>query len=147
MSSRAERFDNVGADGLDWFERLTGFRETSYGETQFHLSALDGRLHSRGTDRTYGVGTLTLPLLAELRTAMGAVRQPGGVRLSIVEGDVRAMSKGGPSTVGLILEEHGSPPLRPRPRSRTAACLGQGPSSPGHSGAIPAGDRCTHPTD
>ena len=78
---------------MDWFERLTGFRETLYAETQSRLSVIDGRLHSPGTDRTYAVGTLTLPSLAELRSAAGAVRRSGRLRLSIVEGDVRAMHR------------------------------------------------------
>ncbi|TXN75523.1 hypothetical protein FV228_03630 [Methylobacterium sp. WL18] len=78
---------------MDWFERLTGFRERSYAETQARLSVIDGRLHSHGTDRTYRIGTLTLPSLAELRTTASAVRQPGRPRLSIVEGDVRAMHR------------------------------------------------------
>jgi hypothetical protein len=78
---------------MDWFERLTGFRERSYAETQARLSVIDGRLHSHGTDQTYAVGTLTLPSLAELRTAAGVVRRSGRSRLSIVEGDVRAMHR------------------------------------------------------
>ena len=78
---------------MDWFERLTGFRETSYAETQSRLSVIDGRLHSRGMDRTYAVGALTLPSLAELRSAASAVRRSGQPRLSIVEGDVRAMHR------------------------------------------------------
>ncbi|SFM04992.1 hypothetical protein [Methylobacterium pseudosasicola] len=78
---------------MDWFERLTGFRETWYAETQSRLSVIDGRLHSRNTNRTYAVGTLTLSSLAELRSAASAVRRSGQLRLSIVEGDVRTMHR------------------------------------------------------
>lgn len=74
---------------MDWFERLTGFREGPYAETQARLSVADGRL--TGGDRGYAVGTLTLPSLAELRADTGDIRLPGRLRLSIVEGDVRTM--------------------------------------------------------
>lgn len=93
MSWQAERFDGARADSMDWFERLTGFRETSYVETQSRLSVINGRLHSRATHRTYAVGTLTLPSLAELRTTAGNVRRSGRLQLSIAEGDVRAMHR------------------------------------------------------
>lgn len=78
---------------MDWFKRLTGFPELSYKEVQARLSVIDGRLNSSGTDRTYGVGDFTLPSLAELRAAAGDERHPGRLRLSIAEGDVRAMHR------------------------------------------------------
>lgn len=78
---------------MDWFERLTGFREASYAETQARLSVRDGRLISAGADHSYAVGALSLPSLAELRTAAAAVVLPGRARLSIVEGDVREMHR------------------------------------------------------
>lgn len=99
----AKRSHDTEADGMDWFERLTGFRETSYTETQSRLSVIDGRLHSRDTDRTYAVGTLTLPSLAELRTAAAAVRRPGRLQLSIAEGDVREMH-GHPQNRGALFQ-------------------------------------------
>ena len=76
---------------MDWFERLTGFRECPYEETQRKLSVSDGRLHGHGTDRSHAFGTLTLPSLADLRTGAGEVVRSGRLRLSIAEGDVRAM--------------------------------------------------------
>ncbi|GJD51212.1 hypothetical protein OPKNFCMD_3964 [Methylobacterium crusticola] len=78
---------------MDWFERLTGFREGSYGETQARLSVAEGRLRCRGTERSCAVGTLTLPSLAELRAGAGASDPPGRARLSILEGDVRALHR------------------------------------------------------
>ena len=76
---------------MDWFERLTGFRETRYAESQAQLLMVNGHLVKRGTDQSYAVGTLSLPSLAELRVAAAAVDRPGKLRLSVVEGDVRAM--------------------------------------------------------
>lgn len=78
---------------MDWFERVTGFRETGYGETQARLRLIDGRLVREGTDETFAVGTLTLPSLAELRKMATSVERPGRLRLTIVEGDVRAMHR------------------------------------------------------
>ncbi|GJD92404.1 hypothetical protein BHAOGJBA_5958 [Methylobacterium hispanicum] len=78
---------------MDWFERLTGFREAGYQETQARLRIVDGRLVREGSAESYAVGTLTLPSLAELRTAAAGVHRPGRLRLSIVEGDARALHR------------------------------------------------------
>lgn len=78
---------------MDWFERLTGFREADYKKTQARLRIVDGRLVREGSDESYAVGTLTLPSLAELRTAAAGVHRPGRLRLSIVEGDARALHR------------------------------------------------------
>ena len=74
---------------MDWFERLTGFREGSYTETQSKLAVVDGRL--QGGKRGYAVGTMTLPSLAELRRETADIQANGRLKLSIVEGDVRTM--------------------------------------------------------
>lgn len=76
---------------MDWFERLTGFPESGYGATQARLSVIDGRLRCAGTDRSYAVGAFSMPSLSELRSRAGAVDRPGRPKLTIVEGDVRAM--------------------------------------------------------
>jgi hypothetical protein len=78
---------------MDWFEKITGFAEKSYAETQAALSVVGGRLHAHGRDRGVVVGTLTLPSLAELRGEAAAVAGSGRLRLSIAEGDVRAMHR------------------------------------------------------
>ncbi|WP_342163479.1 hypothetical protein [Methylobacterium sp. SD21] len=78
---------------MDWFERLTGFREAGYRETQARLRVVDGRLVREGTGESYAVGTLTLPSLGELRAAAANFRHFGRLRLSIVEGDVRALHR------------------------------------------------------
>ena len=74
---------------MDWFERLTGFQEGPYAETQARLAVVDGRL--QGGERDYAVGTLTLPALAELRSETADFQANGRLKLSIAEGDVRTM--------------------------------------------------------
>lgn len=78
---------------MDWFERLTGFRETSYGETQARLHMIEGHLVREDTRESFAVGTLTLPSLSELRTAAAGVQGRSRLRLGIIEGDVRAMHR------------------------------------------------------
>ena len=45
---------------MDWFEKLTGFRETGYEETRARLEVVDGRLHSRVNGTSYEIGELEL---------------------------------------------------------------------------------------
>ncbi len=77
---------------MDWFERITGFREDGYDATRARLSVVDGRLHSRYSARTCAVGQLETPSLAELRLrAAGLISGQGPTRVSCVQGDVRRM--------------------------------------------------------
>jgi hypothetical protein len=77
---------------MDWFERITGFREVAYDDTRAKLSVVDGRLHSTHSDRTCAVGHLETPSLAELRLqAKGLTAGVGKSQLSCVQGDVRAL--------------------------------------------------------
>ena len=78
---------------MDWFERITGFPEGPYEETQAELSVVDGRLRRHGAGYSYGVGTLSLPSLAELRSQALVARRSGPLRLSIAEGEVRALHR------------------------------------------------------
>ena len=78
---------------MDWFERLTGFKEASYTETQARLSVAGDHLQSAGSNRRFAVGTFTLPSLAELRVAADSIPGQGRLRLSIIEGDVRVMHR------------------------------------------------------
>ncbi len=78
---------------MDWFERITGFPEGPYEETQAALSVVDGRLRCRRGGYSYGVGTLSLPSLTELRSQALVAQPSGPSRLSIVQGDVRALHR------------------------------------------------------
>jgi hypothetical protein len=78
---------------MNWFERLTGFTETSYDDTRRKLEVDRERLRSRVNDRTYGIGTLELVSLQALRER-GQVTQDPAVRrleVSLVTGDVRRL--------------------------------------------------------
>jgi hypothetical protein len=77
---------------MDWFERLTGFRETSYGETQAKLAVDGRRLRSLINDKSYGVGDFELVSLQTLRDrTQTAGERSGRLRVSVVTGDVRQM--------------------------------------------------------
>ena len=75
---------------MNWFERLTGFREDGYASTQARLSVDGDELVSTVNGKRYGIGELTLPTLAELR---GRVDPRRGRRTSVgaVIGDARAL--------------------------------------------------------
>ena len=78
---------------MDWFERITGFEERSYGETQAALRAVDGKLRSDFSPRTSGVGELETPSLAELRQRVRHIARKDGaeIKLSMLQGDVRRL--------------------------------------------------------
>lgn len=74
----------------DWFERLTGFREDGYENTQSRLAVEGDELVSTVNGKRYGIGELTLPTLAQLRSRVNPSR---GQRSSarVLVGDVRAL--------------------------------------------------------
>jgi hypothetical protein len=87
---------------MDWFERLTGFREESYAETRSKLSVDGDRLTSSVNGRSYGIGRLELSGLHELRARVGSCGGPAGrLRVAIVQGDVRPMHRP-PEYVGAL---------------------------------------------
>ena len=77
---------------MDWFERLTGFRETDYDDTRAKLRIEGGRLQSLINGKSYGIGELELVSLQALRER---VKSTGGLsgrlKVSVVTGDVRQM--------------------------------------------------------
>jgi hypothetical protein len=77
---------------MDWFERLTGFRETGYDDTRRRLE-VDGRLlRSLVNGRHYGVGELGLVSLQTLRERVCAGDGlEGRIKVEVVTGDVRRM--------------------------------------------------------
>lgn len=79
---------------MDWFERITGFREQGYTQTQAQLQVKDGRLVSPHSDRRPQVGLLQTPSLGELRAQVAAIAGPvqaGRMPLEHVRGDVRRL--------------------------------------------------------
>jgi hypothetical protein len=88
---------------MDWFERITGFAELPYEETQNNISLEDGRLLSQHTDRTWAVGRLETPSLAELRQRVDQLATPAGnTRVSCMQADVRRLHVDHSSRAGLF---------------------------------------------
>lgn len=59
---------------MSWFEQLTGFRELGYVQTQARLEVVGNRLHSKVNGRSWQIGELETPSLAELRVRSAAAR-------------------------------------------------------------------------
>lgn len=76
---------------MTWFEKITGFAEGEYSETQSRLRVEGGRLINEKGGPSHAVGQLELVSLAELRARAADVTVPGRLTLGIVEGDVRRM--------------------------------------------------------
>ena len=77
---------------MDWFEKLFGFREISYAETQANFILEERTLSSRVSGRSWSVGELEVGSLAELRRRFGeADIRRGKPRVSIVQGDVKKL--------------------------------------------------------
>lgn len=88
---------------MNWFERLTGFRETTYEETRARMSVSDGRLTSDATARAFGVGRLELPSLADLRNLTCDAVRSGRLDLGVICGDVRRLH-GWPEHAGAVFQ-------------------------------------------
>jgi hypothetical protein len=79
---------------MDWFEKLTGFREIGYEETRARLTVEGEKLRSRINGASYGIGELELVSLCALRErAKSAGNLPGRLKTSVVTGDVRLMHR------------------------------------------------------
>ena len=77
---------------MDWFERLTGFRETTYAETRGRLAIEDGMLVSAATGARHGIGELELVSLDELRGRIGPPTATARrLRVRLLSGDVGAL--------------------------------------------------------
>jgi hypothetical protein len=77
---------------MDWFERLTGFREESYDATRAKLGVEGNRLHSLVNGRSYAVGAFELASLQTLRErAKSSGVASGRLKAKVVRGDVREM--------------------------------------------------------
>jgi hypothetical protein len=77
---------------VDWFARITGFKETSFNETRAQLEVDGSSLHSKVNGRAYGIGAFEMASLADLRQCVAAgTGAAGKPRISIVQGDVREL--------------------------------------------------------
>ena len=79
---------------MDWFERLTGFREAGYDETRAKLKVEDRQLQSLVNGKSYGIGNLELVSLQALRERVQSSNGLAGrLKASVVTGDVRQMHR------------------------------------------------------
>jgi hypothetical protein len=77
---------------MDWFERLTGFKESDYASTRSSLAVENGRLTSLINRRSYGTGHLELAKLSDLRDRVKSSRvQSGRMRVRLLSGDIRTI--------------------------------------------------------
>jgi hypothetical protein len=89
---------------MDWFEKLTGFREAGYDETRARLEVANGRLRSRVNGASYETGELELISLQTLRErAKSRGNLPGRIRTRVVTGDVRRMHQS-PEHAGALFQ-------------------------------------------
>lgn len=76
---------------MDWFEKITGFQETTYDDTRHRLTIQDGKLIGRG-GKAWSVGQVETPTLAELRQrAAPRLVGRGRTRVSCMTADVREL--------------------------------------------------------
>ena len=78
---------------MDWFEKITGFREAAYEEARAQLHVAHGRLNSRANGASYAIGELELLSLQALREKALAGTPPGRLKASMVTGDVGSMHR------------------------------------------------------
>jgi hypothetical protein len=76
---------------VDWFEKLTGFREVDYAATRAKFEVDGDRLKSVVNGKSYGAGRLELVSLSTLRDQVTSHRPSGRLNVSLVSGDVREM--------------------------------------------------------
>jgi hypothetical protein len=89
---------------MDWFERLTGFRETSYDDTRAKLKVNGSRLQSLVNGKSYSIGELELVPLQALRERAKSAGGPlGRLKVSAVTGDVRQMHQS-PENAGALFQ-------------------------------------------
>lgn len=89
---------------MDWFERLTGFRETAYDATRARLAVYGDQLRSLVNGKSYGIGYLELVSLNTLRERVRSGGDlPGKLKVSVVTGDVRSMHRA-PEYTGALFQ-------------------------------------------
>jgi hypothetical protein len=89
---------------MDWFERLTGFRERSYADTKAKLTVEDGYLRSLVNGKRYRVGELELVSVQTLRERVQDIRPTlGKLKVSAITGDVRLMHRS-PENAGALFQ-------------------------------------------
>lgn len=77
---------------MDWFEELMGFAECGYAQTQQRLAVNGDWLYSTVNGKSWAIGHLETPTLAELRDrARAAVPTHGRLRVSAIASDAKQL--------------------------------------------------------
>jgi hypothetical protein len=89
---------------MDWFERLTGFSETTYARTRAKLAVEGDRLRSLANGQSYVIGEFELAPLQHLRV-VAKQRSPlhHKLKVSVVQGNVREMHRA-PEFAGALFQ-------------------------------------------
>lgn len=89
---------------MDWFERLTGFRENTYNDTRSKLTVDGDHLCSLVNGKRYGIGKFALVSLSDLRATAKSANAPSGkLKVQVVTGDVRPMHRD-PANTGALFQ-------------------------------------------
>lgn len=89
---------------MDWFERLTGFKEDGYETTRSKLVVNGTKLRSLVNSAAYEIGEFELASLQTLRDRAGsATGSSERLRVSLVQGDVRQMHQS-PEYAGALFQ-------------------------------------------
>ena len=89
---------------MDWFERLTGFREQGYDATRGRLVVDGGTLRSSVNGRSCAIGTFEMASLRALRERLATGEGPvGRITVGNVSGDVRRMHQA-PENAGALFQ-------------------------------------------
>ena len=89
---------------MDWFEKLTGFREESPQQVRNNLIADDGKVKSLVNGRTWVAGRLEIPSLGELRQRIQNTRtKTGKLSLQEVVADVQSLHTD-PANAGALFQ-------------------------------------------
>jgi hypothetical protein len=79
---------------MDWFTRLTGFREHTYNKTRALLEVNGRKVHSKANGKSYGIGEFDFVALETLRARVTAgTGLEGRPQVRIVTGDVRQLHR------------------------------------------------------
>ena len=77
---------------MDWFERLTGFKEISYEQTKLNLEVNENRLFSKVNGKSYQFGEFHFLSLENLREKVSNLSlETGKISVNLVEGNVKEL--------------------------------------------------------
>ena len=88
---------------MDWFEKLTGFREESLQQVQNNLIADDRKVKSLVNGKTWVAGRLETPSLGELRQQIKDITKTGKLTLREVVADVQSLHVN-PANAGALFQ-------------------------------------------